>query len=50
MILKIVPPDNIKITCRVVVLESHPLIKLGGTLTNDDGADLYILAGHEASY
>uniref|UniRef100_A0A1B6LQR5 Mitogen-activated protein kinase kinase kinase kinase n=1 Tax=Graphocephala atropunctata TaxID=36148 RepID=A0A1B6LQR5_9HEMI len=35
---------------KVVMLESHPLIKLGGTLTNDDGADLYILAGHEASY
>ncbi|XP_054281914.1 mitogen-activated protein kinase kinase kinase kinase 5-like isoform X5 [Macrosteles quadrilineatus] len=35
---------------KVVMLESHPLIKLGGTLTNEEGADLYILAGHEASY
>jgi len=37
--------------CRVVVLESHLCqeITRGGTL-NEEGADLYILAGHEASY
>jgi hypothetical protein len=37
--------------CRVVVLESHLCqeVTRGGTL-NEDGADLYILAGHEASY
>ncbi|CAH0546153.1 unnamed protein product [Brassicogethes aeneus] len=33
---------------KVVMLESH-LLK-SGTLTNDEGHDLYILAGHEASY
>jgi hypothetical protein len=37
--------------CRVVVLESHLCqeVTRGGTL-NEEGADLYILAGHEASY
>lgn len=35
---------------KVVVLESHSIMRVGGTLSNDDGADLYILAGHEASY
>ncbi|XKL68209.1 hypothetical protein PGB90_003700 [Kerria lacca] len=35
---------------KVVVLEAHTMVKLGGTLSNEDGADLYILAGHEASY
>jgi hypothetical protein len=34
--------------CRVVMLESN-LIRTG-TLTNEEGHDLYILAGHEASY
>ncbi|XP_049857167.1 mitogen-activated protein kinase kinase kinase kinase 5 isoform X13 [Schistocerca gregaria] len=36
---------------KVVVLESHSCqeIQRGGTLT-EEGADLYILAGHEASY
>lgn len=34
--------------CRVVMLESNLLRT--GTLTNDEGHDLYILAGHEASY
>jgi len=36
---------------RVVVLESHLCqeVTRGGTL-NEEGADLYILAGHEASY
>jgi hypothetical protein len=37
--------------CRVVVLESQrvqPLMR-EGTLT-DDGKDLHMLAGHEASY
>lgn len=33
---------------KVVVLESHLLNT--GTLTGEDGHDLYILAGHEASY
>lgn len=33
---------------KVVVLESHML--RSGTLSGDDGNDLYILAGHEASY
>lgn len=33
---------------RVVMLESH--LVQSGTLTESDGADLYILAGHEASY
>ncbi|KPJ17569.1 Mitogen-activated protein kinase kinase kinase kinase 3, partial [Papilio machaon] len=32
---------------KVVVLESHTL---NNTLSSDDGNDLYILAGHEASY
>ncbi|EEB11810.1 mitogen-activated protein kinase kinase kinase kinase, putative [Pediculus humanus corporis] len=37
---------------KVVVLESHLAQDLSrvGTLTEDGGADLYILAGHEASY
>lgn len=34
--------------CRVVALESH-LVR-AGSLTQDDGHDLHILAGHEASY
>lgn len=33
---------------RVVALESH-LVRTG-SLTQDDGHDLHILAGHEASY
>lgn len=33
---------------RVVMLESH--LVHSGTLTETEGADLYILAGHEASY
>lgn len=33
---------------RVVMLESH--LVHSGTLTESEGADLYILAGHEASY
>ncbi|XP_060519377.1 mitogen-activated protein kinase kinase kinase kinase 5 isoform X2 [Cylas formicarius] len=33
---------------KVVMLESHLL--RGGTLTGEEGHDLYILAGHEASY
>lgn len=33
---------------KVVVLESHRL--QSSTLSGDDGSDLYILAGHEASY
>ena len=33
---------------RVVVLESHVL--QNNTLSGEDGNDLYILAGHEASY
>lgn len=33
---------------RVVMLESSLL--RSGTLTNEEGHDLYILAGHEASY
>lgn len=33
---------------RVVMLESNLLRT--GTLTSDEGHDLYILAGHEASY
>jgi hypothetical protein len=33
---------------RVVMLESH--LVHTGTLTETEGADLYILAGHEASY
>lgn len=33
---------------RVVMLESNLLRT--GTLTNEEGHDLYILAGHEASY
>ncbi|CAH0403651.1 unnamed protein product [Chilo suppressalis] len=33
---------------KVVVLESHTL--QNNTLSSDDGNDLYILAGHEASY
>ncbi|CAB3247201.1 unnamed protein product [Arctia plantaginis] len=33
---------------KVVVLESHTL--QSNTLTSEDGNDLYILAGHEASY
>ncbi|KAI5633433.1 CNH domain-containing protein [Phthorimaea operculella] len=32
---------------KVVVLESH---NLNNTMSGDDGNDLYILAGHEASY
>lgn len=39
---------NIFFFWRVVMLESN-LIRTG-TLTNDEGHDLYILAGHEASY
>ncbi|XP_039279917.1 mitogen-activated protein kinase kinase kinase kinase 3 isoform X10 [Nilaparvata lugens] len=37
---------------KVVMLESHVIVKPEGTPTpgNEDGADLYILAGHEASY
>lgn len=37
--------------CRIVVLESHLCqeVTRGGTLS-EEGADLYILAGHEASY
>ncbi|XP_018917737.1 mitogen-activated protein kinase kinase kinase kinase 5 isoform X3 [Bemisia tabaci] len=35
---------------KVVVLESHTVVKIGGTLTNEEGVDLHILAGHEASY
>ncbi|XP_076761692.1 MAP4K3-like protein hppy isoform X9 [Xylocopa sonorina] len=33
---------------KVVMLESH--LVASGTLTESEGADLYILAGHEASY
>lgn len=33
---------------KVVMLESH--LVQSGTLTESEGADLYILAGHEASY
>lgn len=33
---------------RVVALESH--VVRAGSLTQDDGHDLHILAGHEASY
>ncbi|KAH9638133.1 hypothetical protein HF086_014312 [Spodoptera exigua] len=33
---------------KVVVLESHVL--QNNTLSGEDGNDLYILAGHEASY
>uniref|UniRef100_A0A1B6D1M6 Mitogen-activated protein kinase kinase kinase kinase n=1 Tax=Clastoptera arizonana TaxID=38151 RepID=A0A1B6D1M6_9HEMI len=37
---------------KVVMLESHSVMKAGqsSTLGSEDGADLYILAGHEASY
>ncbi|XP_075211270.1 MAP4K3-like protein hppy isoform X3 [Lycorma delicatula] len=35
---------------KVVMLESHLIMKVEGTLGGDEGADLYILAGHEASY
>lgn len=31
--------------CRILVLESHMISK-----KHEDSADLYILAGHEASY
>lgn len=31
--------------CRILMLESHMVSK-----KSEDGADLYILAGHEASY
>uniref|UniRef100_A0A8D8QDA7 Mitogen-activated protein kinase kinase kinase kinase n=2 Tax=Cacopsylla melanoneura TaxID=428564 RepID=A0A8D8QDA7_9HEMI len=35
---------------KVVLLESHLLLRPHGTLTNEEGADLYMVAGHEASY
>ncbi|XP_065200329.1 mitogen-activated protein kinase kinase kinase kinase 5 isoform X3 [Planococcus citri] len=35
---------------KVLILEAHTNIKMGGTLSGEEGADLYILAGHEASY
>jgi len=34
---------------KVVMLESHGS-KMGGGLTTEEGVDLHILAGHEASY
>lgn len=41
--------NNPLIICdRVVALESH--VVRAGSLTHDDGHDLHILAGHEASY
>lgn len=39
---------SLHIDHRVVMLESH--LVHSGTLTESEGADLYILAGHEASY
>lgn len=39
---------SILLCCRVVALESH--VVRAGSLTQDEGHDLHILAGHEASY
>ncbi|KAI5736989.1 hypothetical protein M8J76_009116 [Diaphorina citri] len=35
---------------KVVLLESHLLCRPHGTLPSEEGADLYMVAGHEASY